>query len=228
MPATGAFTSVRSMRTSSACTSASRLLRSASQTPSAFCAAANWACAVSIAISRCSTVDADMIPASSLSRVRIRIRKLHLRLRLRDQASRLIDRCVGALCRGVILRHERIELGAIEAGEHLALPNPVAILGVEFDDREPIDQGRDLRFLARHQSARDEQPIDEFALCAGTMVTAGGSTARGVSAADLPTPGRRRLCRERFCRSARAAGRMARQRSQPRRRRARPPQPWRR
>ena len=97
----------------------------------------------------------------------IRVRKLHLRLRLRDQASRLIDRRVGALGRRVVLRQERVELGAIEAGEHLPFLHPVAILGVEFDDREPVNAGRDLRFLARHQGARDEQPVDEFAFCRG-------------------------------------------------------------
>ena len=97
----------------------------------------------------------------------IRVRELHLRLRLRDQAPRLIDRRVGALGRRVVLGHQRVELGAIEAREHLALLHPIAVLGVQFDDREPVDAGRDLRFLARHQGAGDEQPVDELALRRG-------------------------------------------------------------
>ena len=46
--------------------------------------------------------------------------ELKLRLRLRDQALRLVYRRIGAFGRRVVLGHERVELGAIETGEHLA------------------------------------------------------------------------------------------------------------
>ena len=52
---------------------------------------------------------------------------------------------------------------AVEAREHLALLHPVAVLGVELDDRKPVDPGGDLRLLARDERAGDEQPVDEFA-----------------------------------------------------------------
>ena len=97
----------------------------------------------------------------------IRVRKLHLRLRLRDQAPSLVDRRVGAPGRRVVFGQQRVELAAIEAGEHLALPHMIAVLGVELDDRQPVDAGRHLRFLARNQGARDEQAVDEFAFCRG-------------------------------------------------------------
>ena len=106
-----------------------------------------------------------MTPALELVRpIEIGVRELHLRLGLRDQAPRLIDRRVGALGRRVVFGEQRVELGAVEAGEHLAFLHPVAVLGVELDDGEPVDAGGDLRFLARNQRARDEQAIDEFAL----------------------------------------------------------------
>ena len=167
-PETGAFTSVRSMRTRSSCRSASRLLRSASATLSAFLAAASWACAVFIAVSRCSMVETAITPLPSLcARSKSSLANLQLRLRLRDQALRLVDRRIGAFGRRVVLGHERVELGAIETGEHLALLHAIAVLGVDLDDRQPVDAGRDLRFLARDQGSGDEQPIDEFAFDGG-------------------------------------------------------------
>ena len=88
---------------------------------------------------------------------------MQLGLRLRDHALRLVDRRVGALGRGVVLGQKRVELGAVEPGEHLPLLDLIAVLGVDLDDREPVDAGRHLRFLARDQGAGDEQAIDEFA-----------------------------------------------------------------
>ena len=124
--------------------------------------------------------------------------KLHLRLRLRDQAPRLIDRRIGALGRRVVLGEHRVELAAVEPRENLALLHPVAVLGVDLDDREPIDTGRDLRFLARHQGPRDEQPIDEFAFVGGNdrdrrRLDRARLLGRGFSRRR----GRRRTCPER-------------------------------
>ena len=75
-------------------------------------------------------------------------------------------------------------MGAVEAGEDLAFLHPVAILGVELDDREPVNAGRDLRFLARTRVPETNSRSTNSRFVAGTMVTAGGSTTRGVSAAD--------------------------------------------
>ena len=73
------------------------------------------------------------------------------------------DRRIGPFRRRVVLGKHRIELRAIQSRENLPLFHPVAVLSVDLDDREPIDTGGHLRFFARNQGSRDEQPIDEFA-----------------------------------------------------------------
>ncbi len=88
---------------------------------------------------------------------------VHLRLRLVDQRFRLLDRGVGARDRGVVLRELRLELGLVEAGEHLAGLHDIAVLGVELDDRHAVHARRDVGFLARDKGAGDEQPVDERA-----------------------------------------------------------------
>ena len=90
-------------------------------------------------------------------------RPLDLRLRLRNDAARLGDGGVGAPGGGVVLGEERVELGAVETGEHLAGGDMVAVLGVQFDDREAVDARGDLGLLARNERAGDEQALDELA-----------------------------------------------------------------
>ena len=81
-------------------------------------------------------VEADITPPPSFcARSKSSRRPLHLRLRLGDHAARLLDRGVGALDGGVVLREQRVELVAVEAGENLTGLDPIAVLGVEFDDR---------------------------------------------------------------------------------------------
>ena len=43
----------------------------------------------------------------------------------------------------------------------------VAVLGVQFDDRQAVDAGSDLSLLARNERAGDEQAVDEFAARGG-------------------------------------------------------------
>ncbi len=90
-------------------------------------------------------------------------RPFHLRVGLGDEAPGLRDRGVGALDGCVVLGEQGVELGAVQAGEHLALLHPVAVLRVEFDDGKTVDPRRNLRFLPRNERARDEEPVDEFA-----------------------------------------------------------------
>ena len=199
-PATGAFTSVRSMRTRSSCRSASRLLRSASATPSAFWAAASWACAVFIAISRCSMVEAAMTPAVELARA---VEIAGWRTAPAPETARS-GSAPGRSPRRRAWSPRRSRRAARRAGVRSSRAStcpclhPVAVLGVELDDREPVDAGRHLRFLARDQGARDEQPIDEFA-----FDRRNDGHRRRLDRARLidrgrPAPGRRRTCPGRF------------------------------
>jgi hypothetical protein len=89
--------------------------------------------------------------AKFMGALEIVVRKLNLRLQLRDQAARLVDRRIGAFGRRIVLGEERIYLSAIKPREHLSLRHAIAILGVEFDDRKPVDASRYLRFFARDQ-----------------------------------------------------------------------------
>ena len=84
-----------------------------------------------------------------------------LRLGLFDRALGLSDRRVGARRRRVVLGDLGVDLAAIEPREHLAGGDGIAFLGVDLDDRQPVDLRRDLRLLARDQRAGDEQSVDE-------------------------------------------------------------------
>ena len=108
-------------------------------------------------------------------------RPFHLRLRLGDVAFRLLDRCVGPFDRCVVPGEQRVELGPVEAGQHLAGLDPVAVLGVELHDRQPVDAGGDQSLLARHERAGDEQPVDERAPL-GRRHRDGGRRRRGGGA----------------------------------------------
>ena len=101
---------------------------------------------------------------------------------------------------GVVLRQLRVELGAVEARQHLAGLHDVAVLGVEFDDGQAVDARRDLRLLARDERARDEQAVDEFRALGRATVTAGGSISRTASAAATVGADRSRwLMQRRLC-----------------------------
>ena len=83
----------------------------------------------------------------------------------------------------------------------------VAVLGVQFDDRQAVDARGDLSLLARNERAGDEQAVDEFAALAGATLTAGGGGARrslgregasgAVARADRQAEGARLLDRRR-------------------------------
>src|SRR5208337_5216769 len=98
-------------------------------------------------------------PAELLRAGEIAARPLHLRLLLGDQAARLVDRRVGARDRRVVLGQQRVELGPVETGENLPRGHAVAVLGDEFDDREPVDARGDVSLLARNEGARNEEAL---------------------------------------------------------------------
>ncbi len=107
------------------------------------------------------------LTAELVRAVGIVARQAELGLELFDLALRLGDRRVGARGRGVVLSELGVELAAIEPRENLSGRDRVAVLGVEFDDRQAVDPRRDQRLLARDERPGDEQPVDEFALRGG-------------------------------------------------------------
>jgi hypothetical protein len=90
-----------------------------------------------------------------------------LGLELLDLALRLSDRSVGARGRSVVLSEFSVELAAVEPRQNLSGRHRVAVLGVEFFDRQAVDPRRRQRLFARHQRSRNKQPIDEFTLHGG-------------------------------------------------------------
>ena len=114
---------------------------------------------------------------------------------------------VGALDGGVVFGEQRVELGAVEPGQHLAGLDHVAVLGVELDDRQAVDARGDLRLFARDERPETIQPVDEFARRGGRDGDGGGrrrgcsasaaAACAGQSAAPTGRPSAPRLLRRR-------------------------------
>jgi len=143
--------------------------------------------------------DGHHAAAELLRASKIVARPLRLRFRLGDRAARLLDRCVRAFDGRVVLSEQRVELGSIEAREDLAGLDPIAVLGVEFDDGKPVDTCADHRLIARHQSSGNKQTIHEFASFGRRDADCGGRRSGRLLGCGGFCRARRRLVRGEFC-----------------------------